>query len=46
MKIASAIILVLLTCLAVFSGATKIALVQQNVRCWCEWTSMFTPEGT
>jgi hypothetical protein len=31
MKIASAIILVLLTCLAVFSGAAKIALVQQEV---------------
>ncbi len=31
MKIASAIILVLLTCLAVLSGATKIALLQQEV---------------
>lgn len=31
MKIVSAIILVLLTCLAVFSGAAKIALVQQEV---------------
>ena len=31
MKIASTIILVLLMCLAIFSGATKIALMEQDV---------------